>query len=912
MDDPDNQQTESSDVLSEYDDLISNGSRNSVQDHTPTTIFEVDDIGPKDPHDPAARDDNPPMPPPKSTPPHLKLEKVDTTVADIEALSGSPVETTPQQLNKPLPKSPGATSPFAALFGWGNPSPSGTEFSSIPSPGSPAKREGSLHAFSTPVPSESLSGSLRSNGASGNPINYCESYLSTPPPTISPSVIQIAEMEDELKAISSELAGSIRREMDLEDLVDRLQEQVNTNQTPGRRTSDYFSDSGYSSAKASEYDQSREEIEKITRKSEQEKAALRLELTNKVQDERAKRKALDLQIKELVEKTSQIDLVAMNSLDANGRLKELESTCEELRRKLAEERESKTNIEDLLSALKNELHGASNERDNLRDEVVPQLRARVEGLESEAAEYANLTYESSKMQQELQTLKQENTNLRRTSRVEDVPTRASRAFSGGLSRSNSVATGMTRGPRAGGISLSRSNSVKGGQVESREALAERLKDVEAQRDALHNALKNLLERQEFQNRENLKKIRVLESERERLLTSSPKKAGFEKEISSLRTEINVLRRRAEDALEQKWQVEKGLGGLKMDLDRAEEEIASLRALLTEKDILIPPSVGRSSNSSSSSGMLSVPVTSDSLRSAYQELQASYSDALERIKKLELETGTDSSSEKTRLAIERLERSLASAVNERDAARREAMALLEKYDGLAAGEAKNMESERVLADELSESAHQIEQLASQVQQQLAANADLRKRLTDAVARGDSERKANYSRIAELQENLSSLEEQLVSAQSASEDRVARHEEEIARLKEAHNEQLRRMDGSPSHGGMRSPALKSPRMLSNRNSPLFARTSSIMQAKSFEEEAQIKTLKANVLELEKALAQAETEMQEVVAKMSTAQIEVLTLQEEREAAARETRRLQKILEAEQVKSFEDRFKTLSGNA
>jgi chromosome segregation ATPase len=907
-----NQQADLSDVLSEYDDLISNGSRNSVQDQTPATIFEVDDIGPKNPNNTVAREqDAPPMPPPKPTPPHLKLEKVDTTVADIEALSGSSVET-PQQLNKPLPKSPGATSPFAALFGWGNPSPSGTEFSSIPSPVSPAKREGSLHAFSTPVPSESLSGSLRSNGASGNPINYCESYLSTPPPTISPSVIQIAEMEDELKAISSELAASIRREMDLEDLVDRLQEQINTNQTPGRRTSDYFSDSGYSSAKASDYDQSREEIEKITRKSEQEKATLRLELTNKVQDERAKRKALDQQIKELVEKTSQIDLVAMNSLDANGRLKELETTCEELRRKLAEERESKTNFEDLLSALKNELQGTSNERDNLRDEIVPQLRARVEGLESEAAEYANLTYESSKMQQELQTLKQENTNLRRTSRIEDVPTRASRAFSGGLSRSNSVATGMTRGPRTGGISLSRSNSVKGGQVESREALAERLKDVEAQRDALHNALKNLLERQEFQNRENLKKIRVLESERERLLTSSPKKAGFEKEISSLRTEINVLRRRAEDALEQKWQVEKGLGGLKMDLDKAEEEIASLRALLAEKDILIPPSIGRSSNSSNSSGILGVPVTSDSLRSAYQELQASYTEALDRIKKLELETGNEPSSEKTKLAIERLERSLASAVSERDAARKEASALMQKYNGLAAGEAKNMESERVLADELSESAHQIEQLASQVQQQLAANAELRNRLSDAVARGDNERKANYSRIAELQEHLSSLEEQLVSAQSASEDRVARHEEEIARLKEAHNEQLRRMDGNHGLGGMRSSALKSPRMLSNRNSPLFARTSSIMQAKSFEEEAQIKTLKANVVELEKALADAETEMQEVVAKMSTAQIEVLNLQEEREAAVRETRRLQKILEAEQVKSFEDRFKTLSGNA
>lgn len=905
-------QTELSDVLSDYDDLTSNGSRNSIQDETPTTIFDVEDIGPRDPNNNVTHEeDAPPMPPPKQTPPHLKLEKVDTTVADVEALSGSSVET-PQQLNKPLPKSPGAASPFAALFGWGNPSPSGTEFSSIPSPVSPAKREGSINAFSTPAPSESLSGSLRSNGAAGNPINYCESYLSTPPPTISPSVIQIAEMEDELKAISSELAASIRREMDLEDLVDRLQEQVNTNQTPGRRTSDYFSDSGYSSAKASEYDQSRDEIEKIQRKSEQDKASLRLELTNKVQDERTKRKALDLQIKELVEKTSQIDLVAMNSLDANGRLKELETTCEDLRRKLAEERESKTNFEDLLSALKKELQGASNERDNLRDEIVPQLRSRVEGLESEAAEYANLTYESSKMQQELQTLKQENTNLRRVSKIEDAPTRASRAFSGGLSRSNSVATGMTRGPRSGGMSLSRSNSVKGGQVESREALAERLKDVEAQRDALHNALKNLLERQEFQNRENLKKIRVLETERERLLTSSPKKAGFEKEISSLRTEINVLRRRAEDALEQKWQVEKGLGGLKMDLDRAEEEIAALRALLTEKDILIPPSVARSSNSSNGSGILGVPVTSDSLRSAYEGLQASYAEALERIKQLELDSSAEPSGEKTKIAIERLERSLATAISERNAARKEAGALLDQYNGLTAVEAKNMESERVLADELSESAHQIEQLASQVQQQLAANADLRKRLSDAVARGESERKANYSRIAELQEHLHSLEEQLVTAQTASEDRIARHEEEISRLKEAHNEQLRRMDGSPGLGGMRSPSLKSPRMLTNRQSPLFSRTASIMQAKSFEEEAQIKTLKANVIQLERALSDAETEMQEVVAKMSSAQIEVLNLQEEREAAVRETRRLQRVLESEQVKSFEDRFKTLSGNA
>jgi hypothetical protein len=81
-----------------------------------------------------------------------------------------------------------------------------------------------------------------------------------------------------------------------------------------------------------------------------------------------------------------------------------------------------------------------------------------------------------------------------------------------------------------------------------------------QRDALHRALKSLLERQEHQNRENQKKLRQLEMERDRALSSSPKRLGYDKEVASLRNEINVLRRRAEEAIEQKWQCEKGLSG----------------------------------------------------------------------------------------------------------------------------------------------------------------------------------------------------------------------------------------------------------------------------------------------------------------------------------------------------------------
>lgn len=727
-------------------------------------------------------------------------------------------------------------------------------------------------------------------------------------------------MEDELKAISVELASSIRREIDLEDLVDRLQEQINNPQGPGKRSSDYYSDSGYSSAKMSEAEPSREEIEKIQRRSEQEKASIRLELTNKLQDERGRRKALDHQIKELAEKASQVDLAQLNNQDASGRLKDLETTCGDLRRRLSEERVVKNNFEDLINAIRGELHEATSERDNLRDEVVPELRARVEGLEIEAAEYANLNYESSKMQQELQMLRKEYDNIRATSRPgSPTPsnTRMSRAmsggFGGGLARSNSVATGSFRAQRPSG--LSRSNSVKNLQTESREALSERLKDVEAQRDALHGALKNLLERQHFQDREYTKKLKLLQNDREKLLSASPRKAGFEREISNLRTEINVLRRRAEDALEQKWQVEDGLSGLKMDLDKAEGEIALLRGLLEEKDILIPPSFARSSGSStgsSSFGNMSAPVTSESLAKAYDQLKAAYVESLERIKDLEHETGTD---EKTQLAVERLERTLSIAVSERDAAKHEVDSLRNQYDTMSEYESMSIETERALADELNDSARRVGELASQVQQQLSANAQLRDRLANAVIRGDNDRKANSDRIADLQVRLKTMEEQLIVAQSASEDRVTRHEEEIAAIRDAHNAQLQRISSNTGVSGLRSPSFQANRKpsLLSPVSPRFPGSprSPRLTEKSFEEAAEMEILRKRVIDLEKALEDAEHEMQDVIARMSTAQIEVLNLQDEREAAVRETRRLQKVLEQEQIKSFEDRFKTLSGN-
>ncbi|KAI8950969.1 hypothetical protein F4801DRAFT_311564 [Xylaria longipes] len=839
----------------------------------------------------------------KTLPQHLTLKSDESTLKTSLVRTNSNDIKTPNT-DKPLPKSPGS-SRLGTFFGWtSSPTTESSEkaYSPLPSPFNFSKSGSQPDA--SPITTIGPQSSFEAGKAkldTPNSREYCESYLATPSVGF-PDSAQIDEMEDELKAISAELAASIRREMDLEDMVDRLQaEKENSTATGNKRTSDYFSDSGYSSAKFSEYDQSREEIEKIQRRSEQEKAQLRLELTTKLQDERLKRQQMDEQIRDLSTKASQIDLNTIGGADASDRVKELEATCETLRRKLSEERQVKDNFEDLLSALKGELRDASNERDNLRDEIVPHLRARVEGLESQASELEKMTYESTKMQQELSNLRSENSNLKQF-QMESISEEGG-TTSAPLSRSNSIGGPGSRSsfrlqrPPSG---LSRSKTVK--TSESRDQLSERLKDVEEQRDALHRALKNLLERQEHQNRENQKKIRVLEMERDRLLTS-PQKAGFQREIGNLRAEITVLRRRAEEALDQKWQVEKGLAGLKMDLDKAEQEVQYLRKLLEDKDILIPPAFARLS---SGSDQFAAPVTSESLIAAYNDLQKAYADSVQRIKNMEDGAMSD---EKTQTAMQKLEVALASVVSERDLAHQEAGSYKEQLASLKAGEQAYLASERALADELQESARRVEELAIQVQQQLSTNQQLRQRIADTVARGDASQKANAEKITSMQAHLRSLEEKLEAAQAASEDKVTRHEEEMSAIKESHNAQLTRLRGglrsprtfpakSPLSPLFTAPGALSPRLSITRSGP----------AMNVSEETQIDNLKVRVAALENALIDADTEMQQVVGRMNTAQIEVLQLQEEREAAINQTRKLERALEAEKIKAFEGRFKSL----
>ena len=103
--------------------------------------------------------------------------------------------------------------------------------------------------------------------------------------------------------------------------------------------------------------------------------------------------------------TNTYQLEAQGGGGGSERVQELQNALEDSRRRLDEERNQRSNYEDLIAALRVDLEQQKNERDNLRDEVVPQLHARLEGLETESSEYQRMMYETTRMQQEIQVLR---------------------------------------------------------------------------------------------------------------------------------------------------------------------------------------------------------------------------------------------------------------------------------------------------------------------------------------------------------------------------------------------------------------------------------------------------------------------------------------------------------------------------
>lgn len=868
---------------------------------------------------------------------------------------------------------------FTSFFGW----KSGSQNIANDSPSTNFSENG-------PPPNGSPNPPKKKPGALDIPAaNSQQSYFTVPGTPLyssSPSVnAHVEELERELREISAELAGSIKRELELEDELEHYKIENPAGSTDNRRTSDYYSDSGASSARfpIGDTEAKLENLEKLRRKAEQERAQAKTDTAQRLQDELRRRADLEAQVQALEEQ-----------LQGNEKL-------DDIKRRLADEQQAKENLEELLAALRQAHDKDRSERDNLRDEIIPQLNARLTGLENGAGEVEKLRYENTRLQQELDSfqleilpdlrtrleqfkdMQQENARLQheldnvrnetndaqadRIEKLQDEVTRLKRELGTvqneaniaevvqlqasqlqnlgeensrlqqevqslksenqtllnarrmrlelaqqadrfnsiseegeegtpsaspkiGLSRSNSLARNsvqlLKRGSRSGNLGgLSRSNSVKD-KSEAPRDFGEKMKDVEEQRDALHRALKQLLARYEQQQKEHSKKIQLLEMERDRALNVSPRRTAFHQEVTNLRAEINLLRRRADDALDQKWQVEKNLGGLRMDLARAELETSSLRDLMGEKDMFVQerrPSAGSVYSDDSQA-----PVT---LERAYKELQTLHALSLARVKGME--DGEDAGEAERVLQL--LKQSISDAKAERDNALKEAETYRQQARALQQSEVAHLDKEHTLASQLFEAAKRMDELAEQTQTQLKLNDGLKQRLAEAIGRGENEQRASAKRITEMQSKLRTAEERVTAAQNQTDEALNPHEDELRALKDSQAAQLKRMQ---SARGLLDPTKLSPAVspLPKPLSPIFAQRSPRLDITSsglgisIQQATKSEDLEHKVHDLEKALSDADREMEEVVSRMNMAQIEVAELQSEKDEAMRETRRLQ----------------------
>lgn len=714
--------------------------------------------------------------------------------------------------------------------------------------------------------------------------------LPTPPLTSN----HMVDLERELREISAELANSIKREMELEDQIEVLQAEAPTSQglEAGRRTSDYYSDSGAGSVRypTGDSDGKIEQLERLRRAAEQEKASMKQEMSERLQDALKQRREAEERSQTLHERLQ----AHGGGIVDSDRVRELETTLEDTRRKLTEERQFRQNFQDLVGGMRLEIEQHKIEKENLRDEVVPQLRSKIEGLESKVSETKTITYDHTRIQQELQTLKEENQTLVSARRMQldmqqqgsrigvitedNVPPVPPSPSLPGLSRSKSFAARGGRASRsnsgaAAERSLSRADSVRTGGAatfESREVLTQKVKDMEEQRNALHKTLKLLLDRYMLQEKAHNKRVRKVERERDRALILTPRRTAFHTEVKILKDEVITLRKRADDALDSKWQYEKNLGSLKTDLDRAKQETTSLRGLLQQRDLFVSDRPG------SSNGPTSEMTSTMSLDKAYEELRTTHALSIAHLKDMEAGGGSPfgASGDASKI-LELLKQSISEAEAERDLAQSQAEEYRSQARTLQMSEMNHLSKEQNLASDLYASATRMDDLANQVQTQLQSNAGLRQRLAEAIERGEREQKSSTVKITQMQSKLRELEEKLMAAQQHSEDMVHTHEDEVRQMDESVGRQLQR--GNPSLLSVN--ALPSPvSTVFAMKSPRLHQTSSGVGL-SIVEATKTGALEKRVGELEKALAEADSEMGEVVSRMNKAQMEVAELQSER---------------------------------
>ncbi|KAK9473949.1 uncharacterized protein V1510DRAFT_413135 [Dipodascopsis tothii] len=419
----------------------------------------------------------------------------DAVAANIKPKTLSPSRRNMSTLTVQIPVSPGRlalstpTSPFKSPRSAGSmaSSPATESQLSFPTSQSPPKRKGiktvgsflekaKLHKPDINVPS-------------------LKSLKITDAATIASAQLNaelVKSLEHELRQVSTDLAASIKREMDLEMMLDKFA----TTESNADGFGDDDNSSGDESVNSHSYRNSfyakrLQELEKKLRSEQQEKAQMRVEFLQSLDAERERSRELETRLGETRSRKVRAGrdawLTAQHepSDEVQAKLSLLESALDDARRKLTFERSNGHNLEYLLASMKEELEDDSKfSHDKIENRSLSVSPHMLSGASSPVASEMSAATGARWERERLYDLSRPSSkgNLEEPERV--------------LSKS---------------VSQHSLGSMTSGASAHQEA-TEQIKDLESQREALQQAIRSLRERYTLELKHSNDKVKSLEAQ----------------------------------------------------------------------------------------------------------------------------------------------------------------------------------------------------------------------------------------------------------------------------------------------------------------------------------------------------------------------------------------------------------------
>ncbi|KAK9377937.1 uncharacterized protein V1513DRAFT_435646 [Lipomyces chichibuensis] len=497
----------------------------------------------------------------------------------------------------------------------------------------------------------------------------------TSPATSSKSMARysydlVESLQNELRQVSAELAASIKRELDLEMLLDKY---ATTNDSDGELTdssSSYPEEDSVGSdgfRHSLRYNPERfEDLETKLRTAQQEKARLQLEFQHTVDRERQgrreceeKRKKLEEQLKSKAKSGKKDALLAAN-IEATENVRSLEVALEEAQRKLYNERMNAQNLEFMLTSIREELQDMS---DKPPAELERRARSSIASL-----------------------------NMLQRYQVKTSPR--------GSINSRSVSPDLS----------------------DPESMKVRIEELEAQRDALQEALRGLKDRYALEVKQGSEQARSLQTQlnraRDLAKAIAARRIIHDKDMSFFKEQLEAMKLKLAVSQEEKVVLEKNLKELKdtvVETNTDEHEAEPAERQVTQEDT----------------------------QEKILELTTGHNEALARIEELskklrrrsiEIKTLSDDF-EKERKETKSLIQSLEERVAKAGEQQRKAHDLVEERSMLLRTLSRNRKQMKVqhdkMTDDLEVSTKRLQDFARELQEHVESNRNFAARIVESM-------------------------------------------------------------------------------------------------------------------------------------------------------------------------------------